>query len=540
MTVIPSLPSIYDEPFADSSQIPTFLISRLARAHVTVALSGDGGDELFGGYNRHTWVPAIWRRTRWIPPRVRASIGRVLSTIRPSTWESISRLLSPVLPARLGHRLPGEKVAKLGVDPARFVPGGGVPPPDHTLGADFGPADGDRTRNARERCHDVALGRQHPATDDDDRRRHVPPGRHPRQGGSGPAWRPAWRCGSPCSIQRLVGFAWRNPSSLTIANGRGKMPLRHLLARRLSTRADRSPQDGVRHPARRLAPRPVARVGGRPVGRGPRSIRGDPGCGNGRRGLARSPGRGSQPAIPALGRPHVPGVAPVRSERTVVEPVDGRLLDAGGAPMKDPVLLLIKGLGRGGAEQLLVNAAKHLDRDRFRYEAAYVLPHKSDLAPELEAFGIPVHCLGGAFPTWIVSLRRLVRQNGYRLVHSHLPQAGIGARIGLRRRTRLVYTEHNEWDCYRPSTRRANMLTIAAEDHVFAVSQHVKDSIRPPSMFGVPRHRPPARGSVSRHRPGLGRRMAPNGGRPGGARDPSIRVRRRNGGELPGGERTTI
>ena len=159
--------------------------------------------------------------------------------------------------------------------------------------------------------------------------------------------------------------------------------------------------------------------------------------------------------------------------------------------MKDPVLLLIKGLGRGGAEQLLVNAAKHLDRDRFRYEAAYVLPHKSDLAPELEAFGIPVHCLGGAFSTWIVSLRRLVRQNGYRLVHSHLPQAGIGARIGLRRRTRLVYTEHNEWDCYRPSTRRANMLTIAAEDHVFAVSQHVKDSIRPPRMFGVPRHRPP-------------------------------------------------
>ena len=141
------------------------------------------------------------------------------------------------------------------------------------------------------------------------------------------------------------------------------------------------------------------------------------------------------------------------------------------------ILLLIKGLGRGGAERLLVDAIRYGDRSRFSYEVAYLLPAKDALVAELETMAARVHCLHGARNVlWMARLRRLVRQRHIDLLHAHTPYPAAIARVGLPRTLPIVYTEHNQWDRYRWPTYWGNAVTFGRNNHVFAVSEHARAS----------------------------------------------------------------
>jgi asparagine synthase (glutamine-hydrolysing) len=111
--VVPLIATLYDEPFADSSQLPTYLVSKLAREHVTVALSGDGGDELFGGYNRYIYAPRVWRRIALMPTPLRRAASAALSAL---PLHAVNRAVSAarrLAPKELAHGPAAEKLHKL-------------------------------------------------------------------------------------------------------------------------------------------------------------------------------------------------------------------------------------------------------------------------------------------------------------------------------------------------------------------------------------------------------------------------------------------
>ena len=148
------------------------------------------------------------------------------------------------------------------------------------------------------------------------------------------------------------------------------------------------------------------------------------------------------------------------------------------------VLWLSKGLGRGGAEQLLLNLARTIDSAAVSLEAAYVLPPKDALVPDLEQAGVLVHGLGD--PTdqtaWLRRLRRLLDSGAYDIVHTHSPLVAAAARLLAPRRTVLAHTEHNVWQRYRRPTRWLNAATINRNAVVWAVSEGVAESIRLPRI----------------------------------------------------------
>jgi asparagine synthase (glutamine-hydrolysing) len=111
-SVIPLIPTLWDEPFADPSQIPTYLVSKLASQNVTVSLSGDGGDEIFGGYNRYFWIGRIWKRINWIPAVLRNLAAKTIRSIPPATWVKGFQAAGRIFPAARDFPNAGDKAQR--------------------------------------------------------------------------------------------------------------------------------------------------------------------------------------------------------------------------------------------------------------------------------------------------------------------------------------------------------------------------------------------------------------------------------------------
>ncbi len=156
-----------------------------------------------------------------------------------------------------------------------------------------------------------------------------------------------------------------------------------------------------------------------------------------------------------------------------------------GAPVSIKVLQLIKGLDSGGAEQLLVLAARYRDRDRFTYEAAYLLARHQDLLGALEAEDVAAHCLHGSpwwDPRWLLRLRRRLLDDPVDVVHAHSPLVASGARVVLltmpkERRPKMVVTLHNMWRSHRLPVRIVDRCTYRVDDARLAVSDAVRRSL---------------------------------------------------------------
>lgn len=223
--VIPRLPGIYCEPFGDASQIPTFLVAELARRHVTVALSGDGGDELFAGYSRYGLARAYWPTLARIPAGVRHAAASLVTGISAGAWDSALRLPLALVPkgkrpARLGEQLHKAATVASARDGEALYralvsrwPGGAAPVADGSALAtpDASPAFGSLARTMMYRdltgyLPDDVLTKVDRA-----------------------AMAVSLETRVPMLDHRLVAFSWRLPEAVLHRDGRGKWPLRRIV-----------------------------------------------------------------------------------------------------------------------------------------------------------------------------------------------------------------------------------------------------------------------------------------------------------------------
>jgi asparagine synthase (glutamine-hydrolysing) len=245
---VPRLSELYDEPHADAGQIPTYLICGVARQQVTVALSGDGGDEIFAGYNRYAHGERMMNRALAIPGGARRLVGAGLGSVSSDSWDRAHRMLAPVLPAAFGQRLIGDKVHKLGVvmrsksaaemyvslvsswqDPARLLtePGTQIDP-------------------IQARMQEAWPARMLDRMMLTDQVVYLPDDQMAKVDRASMAVSLELRV--PLLDHRVVEFSWRLPTSLKVRNGQTKWPLRQLLYRRVPREVIDRPKMGFSVP----------------------------------------------------------------------------------------------------------------------------------------------------------------------------------------------------------------------------------------------------------------------------------------------------
>ncbi len=243
--VIPTLPDVYDEPFADSSQIPTCLVSQIARRHVTVALSGDAGDEVFGGYPRYLWSGRVQVRLHRLPRVVKRAVAAAIQTVPMAAWD----VIGGALPGRTAIARLGEKTHKLAYRLRR------VNRPDdlYRMLVTSWPADAPLVRGARPlrtaldvaASFDVALGEEHRMMLLD-AMTYLP----------GDVLQKVDRASMAVSLEtrvpyldhRVVELAWQLPLRAKIRDGTTKWILRELLYRRVPRELIERPKMGFSVP----------------------------------------------------------------------------------------------------------------------------------------------------------------------------------------------------------------------------------------------------------------------------------------------------
>ena len=243
MAVIPRLPTLYDEPFSDSSGIPTFLVAKLAREHVTVSLTGDGGDELFGGYDRYFSASRLWRWLRWLPSPLRAAFAAGMCSLPPRNWDRLLAHLSPMLPPQLRQR-PGDKLHKLANRLAVRIPEdlylGFVSHWDRPRELVLGAAEPSTTLTAPSRWADLPDFLQRMMYVDS--MTYLPDDILVKVDRAGMGVSLETRL--PLLDHHVVEFAWRLPLHMKIRGGQGKWILRQLLYRHVPRHLIERPKMG--------------------------------------------------------------------------------------------------------------------------------------------------------------------------------------------------------------------------------------------------------------------------------------------------------